>query len=60
MADRHRAVLNHLSGPKYGVAGVYNRALYEGGKAAALARWNAQLMAAIEGRDVHVAPFRRA
>jgi hypothetical protein len=51
MADRHRAVLNHLSGSKSGVAGVCNRALYQGEKLR-LTRWDAHLMAAIEGRDL--------
>ena len=33
------AVLNHASGHKGGVAGVYNRAAYEPEKRAALDRW---------------------
>jgi len=33
------AVLNHVSGHKGGVAGVYNRARYEGEMRAALHRW---------------------
>jgi integrase len=33
------AVLNHISGHKAGVAGVYNRATYRAEKAAALALW---------------------
>ena len=38
------AVLNHVSGHKGGVAGIYNRSSYATEKAAALARW-----------DVHIA-----
>jgi integrase len=34
------AVLNHISGHKGGVAGIYNRANYAAEKAAALARWD--------------------
>jgi hypothetical protein len=33
------AVLNHISGHKAGVAGVYNRAQYEGEMREALERW---------------------
>jgi hypothetical protein len=33
------AVLNHVSGHKAGVAGIYNRARYEGEMRAALERW---------------------
>jgi integrase len=45
------AVLNHVSGFKAGVAGRYNHATLDGEKAAALARWDEHLMAAVEGRD---------
>ena len=34
------AVLNHVSGHKGGVAGIYNRPSYAAEKAAALARWD--------------------
>ena len=34
------AVLNHVSGHKGGVAGIYNGASYAAEKAAALARWD--------------------
>jgi hypothetical protein len=33
------AVLNHVSGHKSGVAGIYNRARYEGEMRAALEQW---------------------
>ena len=33
------AVLNHVSGHKAGVAGIYNRARYEGEMRNALQRW---------------------
>src|SRR5262249_17499244 len=45
------AVLGHVSGSKGGVAGIYNLAAYEPDKRAAMARWDAHLMAAIEDRD---------
>ena len=34
------AVLNHVSGHKGGVAGIYNRSSYAAEKAAALAKWD--------------------
>ena len=37
------AVLNHVSGHKAGVAGIYNRARYEGEMRAALQRWGDHL-----------------
>lgn len=37
------AVLNHVSGAKAGVAGVYNRAAYAAEKKAALERWSAHI-----------------
>lgn len=38
------AVLNHISGHKAGVAGVYNRARYEAEKRDALDKWNKRVM----------------
>jgi hypothetical protein len=37
------AVLNHVSGHKGGIAGIYNRAQYATEKAHALARWDEHL-----------------
>jgi integrase len=45
------AVLNHVSGHKAGIAGVYNRASYDKEKRAALSVWSDHVMAAVEGRD---------
>jgi len=45
------AVLNHISGHKAGVAGIYNHAVYEAEKATALNRWAAHVAAIVEGRD---------
>jgi integrase len=53
------AVLNHASGHRAGVAGVYNRATYESEKATALARWDEHLTAVVEGRESNVATLRR-
>src|SRR5262249_51233178 len=44
------AVLNHYSGHRAGVAGVYNRNPYERGMKAALARWSRHVLALVEGR----------
>jgi integrase len=54
------AVLGHVSGTKAGVAGRYNKSTYEAEKAAALMRWDEHLMAAIEGRDANILPFKQA
>jgi integrase len=43
------AVLNHVSGHKGGVAGIYNRANYAKEKAEALARWDAHVAAIVGG-----------
>jgi integrase len=48
------AVLNHVSGHRAGVAGVYNRALYAKEKAVALARWAEHLGAIVSGRSSKV------
>jgi integrase len=52
------AVLNHVSGHKGGVAGVYNRAAYEAEKTTALSRWAEHVTAIVEGRDSNVTPLR--
>ena len=43
------AVLNHISGHKAGVAGVYNRSSYSAEKKAALTLWGDQVAALVEG-----------
>jgi integrase len=43
------AVLNHVSGHKSGIAGIYNRARYEGEMRSALQRWADHLEALIVG-----------
>jgi integrase len=54
------AVLNHASGHKAGVAGIYNRSTYDREKAAALDLWGERLMAVVEGRKSNVRPLKRA
>jgi integrase len=46
------ACLNHYSGHRAGTAGVYNRSRYDQEVTAALARWNAHVVALVEGRKV--------
>lgn len=55
------AVLNHISGFKGGVAGVYNRATYEPQKQAALDKWSRHLDRVISGvGGDNVVTLRRA
>jgi integrase len=54
------AVLNHVSGHKHGVAGIYNRATYEPEKQQALALWADHLLAIAEGRKRVVVPLKTA
>jgi integrase len=55
------AVVNHISGHKGGIAGVYNRATYASEVRAALETWGNHVMAIVEGRDQqsNVKAFRR-
>jgi integrase len=52
------AVLNHVSGHKGGIAGIYNRAQYSAEKAQALARWDEHVSAVAKGRKSKVTPLR--
>jgi integrase len=54
------AVVNHVSGHKAGVAGVYNRASYDSEKRAALNLWAEHVLATVEGRAAKVLPLKRA
>jgi integrase len=54
------AVLNHVSGHKSGVAGIYNRALYEPEKRQALALWTDRVLALVDGRSSNVTVLKRA
>jgi integrase len=52
------AILNHRSGFRAGVAGVYNRAAYEKEKRVALSLWADRIVAAVEGRGTNVVLLR--
>jgi integrase len=52
------ALLNHVSGHKRGVAGIYNRARYDREIATALAQWAEHVTAVVEGRKSKVVPLR--
>jgi hypothetical protein len=52
------AVVNHVSGYKGGVAGIYNRAAYDKEKRAALNLWAEHVMALVEGRKAVVVAIR--
>jgi integrase len=54
------AVLNHVSGHKSGVAGIYNRATYDREKRQALDLWAEHLLAVVDGRKAVVVPMKRA
>jgi integrase len=54
------AVLNHVSGHKGGVAGIYNRATYDKEKRDALNLWAEHVAALIEGRAATVVPLKWA
>lgn len=54
------AVLNHVSGFKAGVAGTYNRHLYEPEKRRALDIWAEHLQAVVSGKQAVVVPLARA
>jgi integrase len=53
-------ILNHRSGHRRGVAGVYNRSVYQREVADALLRWQDHIKALLEGRAPKVVPFERA
>jgi integrase len=52
------AVLNHISGHKAGVAGVYNRATYAAEKRQALDMWGSHVADLVEGRESNIVPLR--
>ena len=54
------AVLNHVSGHKAGIAGVYNRAIYAAEKRQALDLWASHVAALVEGRESNIVPLRGA
>jgi len=51
------AILNHVSGHKAGIAGIYNRSKYEREAGAALAIWADQMNVFVDGGAPKVIPF---
>jgi hypothetical protein len=52
------AVLNHVSGHKAGVAGIYNRSAYQKEMKTALLRWADHIRALIEDTESKVVTLR--
>jgi integrase len=52
------AALNHVSGHRAGVAGIYNRSLYAAEKAKAFDLWADHIAAVLDGRKSKVVPLR--
>jgi integrase len=52
-------ILNHVSGFRAGVAGVYNKSVYQREVVTALERWAEHLMSIIEGRSSNVVAMPR-
>jgi integrase len=52
------AVLNHASGHKGGIAGIYNKATYEREMKAALAVWADHVRSLVEGGERKIVPLR--
>jgi integrase len=53
-------ILNHVSGFRAGVAGIYNRHAYDAEKRTALALWADHLLAIVDGRESNVVSLREA
>jgi integrase len=54
------ATINHLSGHRAGVAGIYNRATYLPERRQALALWAEHVLAVVKGRTSNVTVLKRA
>lgn len=54
------ATINHISGHKGGVAGIYNKATYLAERKQALELWGAHVIAIVEGHENNITPLRRA
>jgi integrase len=50
--------VNHVSGARAGVAGVYNRSELLPERRSALEAWSARVMEIVEGRDANVVALR--
>jgi integrase len=51
------AVLNHISGHKAGVAGIYNRANYQVQIRKALSLWSDRVRSIVEGSETRIISF---
>jgi integrase len=51
-------ILNHQSGHRRGIAGVYNRSSYEREVRAALALWSDQVRSIVEKSERKIVPLR--
>jgi integrase len=54
------ATINHISGHKGGIAGIYNRAVYLPERRQALTLWGEHVLAVVEGRKSNVTVLKRA
>ena len=54
------ALLNHVSGHKGGIAGIYNRATYDKERRDALNLWAEHLLAVTQGKRPVLVPLKRA
>jgi len=54
------AILNHISGTKAQVAGIYNRSVYAKEKREALGQWGEHVEALVSGGSAKVTHLRRA
>lgn len=52
------SIVNHVSGYKGGIRGVYDKSTYEAEKTTALNRWAEHVAAVVKGRDSNVTPLR--
>ena len=52
-----KAVLNHISGSKRGVAGVYNRSTYSAERKIALKKWAERVLAIVNDAPTNVTPL---
>jgi hypothetical protein len=53
-------IINHISGHKSGVAGIYNHATYLAEKRQALEVWGAHITALTTGVESKILPLRRS
>ena len=52
-------VVNHVSGTRGGIAGIYNRSELIAERRAALERWSARVESIVLGLEIKVVPLKR-